>query len=103
MLNTEGGTDGDEQLWVAQVDRAVTVGNVFLGSTVQCAQCHNHKYDPFTQKQFYQLVAFFDNIKQEIGDGGGPMDYRAVPSAGFFCQVRSRRLGANRSMSRLAN
>jgi mono/diheme cytochrome c family protein len=79
MLNTEGGTDGDEQLWVAQVDRAVTVGNVFLGSTIQCAQCHNHKYDPFTQKQFYQLVAFFDNIKQEIGDGGGPMDYRAVP------------------------
>ena len=79
MLNTEGGTDGDEQLWVAQVDRATTVGNVFLGSTIQCAQCHNHKYDPFTQKQFYQLVAFFDNIKQEIGEGGGPMDYRAVP------------------------
>jgi mono/diheme cytochrome c family protein len=79
MLNTEGGTDGDEQLWVAQVDRAINVGNVFLGSTIQCAQCHNHKYDPFTQKQFYQMVAFFDNIKKEIGDGGGPMDYRAVP------------------------
>jgi len=79
MLNTEGGTDGDEQLWIAEVDRAITVGNVFLGSTIQCAQCHNHKYDPFTQKQFYQLVAFFDNIKQEIGDGGGPMDYRAIP------------------------
>ena len=79
MLNTEGGTDGDEQVWVAHLDRAVTVGNVFLGATIQCTQCHDHKYDPFTQKQFYELVAFFDNIQQEIGEGGGPFDFRAVP------------------------
>ncbi len=71
MLNTEGGTDPAEQNWVAQTDRAITVGNVWLGSTIQCAQCHNHKYDPFTQKQFYQLVAFFNNAKFEAPTGRG--------------------------------
>jgi len=71
MLNTEGGTDPAEQNWVAQTDRAITVGNVWLGSTIQCSQCHNHKYDPFTQKQFYQMVAFFNNSKFEAGRTGG--------------------------------
>jgi hypothetical protein len=47
MLNTEGGTDPEEQNWVAQTDRGTTGGNVWLGSTTQCSQCHNHKYDPF--------------------------------------------------------
>ena len=71
MLNTEGGTDPAEQNWVAQTDRAITVGNVWLGSTIQCTQCHNHKYDPFTQKQFYQMVAFFNNAKFEAPTGRG--------------------------------
>jgi hypothetical protein len=84
MLNTEGGTDGDEQFWVGLLDRAVTVGNVFLGSTIQCAQCHDHKYDPFTQKQFYEFVAFFDNAEKQIGEGGGPFDFRAVPERRFL-------------------
>jgi hypothetical protein len=61
LHNTEGGTDPEEQNWVAQVDRASTVGTVFLGSTVGCAQCHDHKYDPLLQKDFYGLVAFFNN------------------------------------------
>ena len=61
-LQTEGGTDPEENNWNAQLDRATTVGTTWLGSTVGCAQCHNHKYDPFTQKQFYQIVAFFNNV-----------------------------------------
>lgn len=61
MLLTEAGTDPEENNWVAQIDRASTVGTVWLGSTLGCAECHNHKYDPFTQKQFYQMVAFFNN------------------------------------------
>jgi hypothetical protein len=63
MLNTEAGTDPEEQNWVAQLDRASTIGTTFLGSTIACAQCHNHKYDPFTQKDFYSLVAFFNNAQ----------------------------------------
>jgi hypothetical protein len=64
-LQTEGGTDPEENNWNAQVDRTTTVGTTWLGSSVGCAQCHNHKYDPFTQKQFYQMVAFFNNVDFE--------------------------------------
>jgi len=59
--NEEGGTDPEEVHWNAQVDRTNTVGTVLLGSTIECAQCHNHKYDPFLQKDFYALQAFFNN------------------------------------------
>jgi mono/diheme cytochrome c family protein len=61
MLQTEPGTDAAENSWNAQIDRASTVGMAWMGSTIGCAECHNHKYDPFTQKQFYQMVAFFNN------------------------------------------
>ncbi len=47
-----------------QLDRrATTVATTFLGSTMGCAECHDHKFDPFTQKQFYQMVAFFNNAE----------------------------------------
>jgi hypothetical protein len=59
--NEEGGTDPAEVHWNSQVDRTNTVGTVLLGSTVECAQCHNHKYDPFLQKDFYAMQAFFNN------------------------------------------
>jgi hypothetical protein len=59
--NEEGGTDPEEVHWNAQVDRTNTVGIALLGSTVECAQCHNHKYDPFLQKDFYSMQAFFNN------------------------------------------
>ena len=62
MFQSEGGTDPAENNWVAQVDRTSTIGTVFLGSSIGCAQCHNHKYDPFTQQQFYKMVAFFNNV-----------------------------------------
>ena len=44
------------------LDRVTAVGTAFMGLTVQCAQCHDHKYDPITQKDFYSLYAFFNNI-----------------------------------------
>ncbi|MHB8635856.1 MAG: PSD1 and planctomycete cytochrome C domain-containing protein [Fimbriimonadaceae bacterium] len=59
MLNQEGGVDPAEQRWLTLVDRVGTTGSVFLGSTLMCCQCHNHKYDPFTQEEFYKLMAFF--------------------------------------------
>jgi hypothetical protein len=59
MLNEEGGVDRDEAHFEVLVDRVNTTATVWLGSTVGCAQCHNHKYDPFTQKEYYQLMAFF--------------------------------------------
>jgi hypothetical protein len=61
LFNEEGGVDKDEELWVNLVDRVNTTSTAWLGSTIGCAQCHNHKFDPFTQKEYYQLLAFFNN------------------------------------------
>ena len=60
MLNQEGGVDDEEARWETLVDRTNTTATVWLGSTFTCAQCHNHKYDPFSQKEYYQLLAFYD-------------------------------------------
>jgi mono/diheme cytochrome c family protein len=61
MFNEEGGVDAAEAHHEVLVDRVNTTATVFLGSTIGCAQCHNHKFDPFTQKEYYQLYAFFAN------------------------------------------
>src|SRR5207244_5116507 len=51
------------------VDRVNTTSTVWLGLTVACAQCHDHKYDPISQKEFYQLYAFFHNVPENGLDG----------------------------------
>jgi mono/diheme cytochrome c family protein len=74
MLNQEGGVDDEEARWETIIDRVNTTGTVWLGSTIACAQCHNHKYDPFTQREYYKLFAFFDNHEYkilELGQGEG--------------------------------
>ena len=60
MTNTEGGTDDEEFRDAAIKDRIATTGQVWMGLTVGCAQCHTHKYDPITHQEFYQLYAFFN-------------------------------------------
>jgi hypothetical protein len=60
MTNTEGGTDDEEFRSAAVVDRVNTTAQVWLGSTLGCAQCHDHKFDPFTTREYYQFYAFFD-------------------------------------------
>ncbi len=60
MVNNEGGADDEEFRVAAVVDRVSTTMSVWMGSTFNCCQCHNHKYDPFTQKEFYRLYAFFN-------------------------------------------
>jgi hypothetical protein len=65
MYNEEGGVDKEESHFEVLVDRVNTTGSVWLGSTLACAQCHNHKYDPFTQKEYYQMMAFFTNTVKE--------------------------------------
>jgi Protein of unknown function (DUF1549)/Protein of unknown function (DUF1553)/Planctomycete cytochrome C len=70
MLNQEGGIDPDENRFETLVDRVNTTATVWLGSTIACAQCHNHKYDPFSQKDYYRLMAFFDNAEYQIVGGG---------------------------------
>jgi mono/diheme cytochrome c family protein len=70
MLNQEGGIDPEENRFETLIDRVNTTATVWLGSTIACAQCHNHKYDPFSQKDYYRLMAFFDNAEYQIFGGG---------------------------------
>ena len=69
MINFEGGAIPEEYHTAYIVDRVNTTGTVWLGLTVACAQCHDHKYDPITQKEFYQLYAFFNNVPENGLDG----------------------------------
>lgn len=66
LLNQEGGVDPEEARWEVNVDRVNTTATVWLGTTLGCAQCHNHKYDPFTQKDFYRMFAFFDTAEYKL-------------------------------------
>ncbi|MBL8292775.1 MAG: PSD1 domain-containing protein, partial [Bryobacterales bacterium] len=72
LTNREGGIDR-EQLRIEQIiDRTNTVGTVWLGLSVGCAQCHDHKYDPISQKEYYQLFAFFNNLDETEIDAPVP-------------------------------
>lgn len=62
--NTEDGIIPEEYAVEYVVDRVETTSTVFLGLTLGCARCHNHKYDPFSQKEFYQLFAYFNNVPE---------------------------------------
>ena len=83
MVNFEGGADPDEYATKYVVDRIVTTSTTWLGATMGCAECHDHKYDPFTQKEFYQLYALFNNIPEKGLDGQkeNPVPSMKVPSA----------------------
>ena len=82
MINFEGGAIPDEYHTAYIVDRVNTTGAVWLGLTVGCAQCHDHKYDPITQKDFYRLFAFFHNVPENGLDGskGNAAPLLKVPS-----------------------
>jgi len=64
MINEEGGIDPLEFRFHALTDRVATTGSVFLGLTLGCAQCHTHKYDPITHREYYGLMAFFDDADE---------------------------------------
>jgi hypothetical protein len=65
LTNKEGGVDQEEFRNKAVVDRVSTTGSTWLGLTVGCAECHSHKYDPISQREFYQLFAFFNNADEK--------------------------------------
>lgn len=63
MTNNEGGTNDEEFRNAAVVDRVNTTMSVWMGTSMACAQCHTHKYDPITQQEYFQFLAFFNNTR----------------------------------------
>jgi Protein of unknown function (DUF1549)/Protein of unknown function (DUF1553) len=72
MLNQEGGVEPEQFRVEALIDRIDTLGKAFLGLTLNCCQCHNHKFDPFTQKEYYQLYAFLNNDDEAFVEVASP-------------------------------
>src|SRR5262245_59878204 len=64
-VNVEAGTDEEENRVNQVFDRVNVTGTVWLGTTLECCQCHDHKYDPFTQRDYYQMFAFFNSTPKE--------------------------------------
>lgn len=75
-INSEGGSIPEEWAVEYVVDRIDTVGTVWLGLTLGCARCHDHKYDPLTQRDYYRLFAFFNNVPEW---GLGPNNGNSPP------------------------
>ncbi len=61
MINEEGGVDPEQFRMEAMFDRMDAIGKGILGLTIQCAQCHSHKYDPLTHDEYYRMFAFLNN------------------------------------------
>ena len=80
MINEEGGIIPEEFLAEYCADRVETTSTVWLGLTMNCARCHDHKYDPLTQKDFYGLYAFFHNVTESgLGNYGASIRRNTPP------------------------
>jgi hypothetical protein len=104
MINFEGGAVPEEYHTAYVVDRVNTTGTVWLGLTVGCAQCHDHKFDPITQKEYYGLYAFFHNIPERGLDGskGNAAPLLPVPSAGQKKELDRLALAVKEAEAKLA-
>jgi hypothetical protein len=80
-ITEEGGVINEEYRVAYVTDRTNTFGKALLGCTIECAHCHDHKYDPFSQKEYYQLFAFFNQVKEPgiQSTVGGPETYAKRP------------------------
>jgi hypothetical protein len=93
MVNFGNGSDPKEYLAKAVTDRVSTTATVWLGTTLACAQCHDHKYDPFTSKDFYRFYAFFNNVPEKGLDGErrNPVPTLLMPSRAQDRRLKSLR------------
>ena len=82
MLNGEGGRIAEESRVEYVMNRTETTGAVWLGLTVGCARCHDHKYDPISQREFYQLYSYFNSIDESgrVDAGGNANPVLPVPT-----------------------
>ncbi len=81
LSNREGGADLEEYRVRQVIDRTVTVGTTWLGLTIACAECHDHKFDTISQLEFYRLYAFFNNADEVNFNAPLPGEYEPYGSA----------------------
>ncbi len=86
MINEEGGVDPEQFRMEAMFDRMDAIGKSILGVTIQCAQCHDHKYDPLTQEEYYRMFAFLNNSHEAKITVYTPEEQ--VKRAGLLRQIR---------------
>ena len=79
QINQEGGIDPEQFRVESVLDRVNTTGTAFLGLTIACAQCHDHKFDPITQKDYYRLYAVFNNTIEDGHGKGTPGGMLEIP------------------------
>jgi hypothetical protein len=99
MINYEGGAIPEEYHYAYLVDRVNTTATVWLGLTMACAQCHDHKYDPISQVEYYQFLAFFNNVAEKGLDGNRG---NAAPILKLGTPEQNERLGELNEALRLA-
>ena len=91
MKSTEGGAQDKEYRAKYSADRIRTTAGTWMGATMGCAQCHDHKFDPFTTKDFYRFGAFFADIKHKgyyaNAQGTGWGETVTVPNPEFAPQI----------------
>ena len=104
MINFEGGAIPDEYLTEYVIDRVETTANVFMGMTMGCARCHDHKYDPISQKDFYRFFAFFNTVDEKGLDGqrGNAEPRMFVASTGQISEIERMDAEIKEKRKRLA-
>ncbi|MBL8866812.1 MAG: DUF1549 domain-containing protein [Planctomycetia bacterium] len=94
LTNKEGGADQEEFRVAAVADRVNTTGTAWLGLTVGCCQCHDHKYDPISQREYYQLFAFFNSDREVDLDAPLPGELERVKEGTKVTQAERAKLKA---------
>jgi len=92
-INVEAGSEPEESRVNQVFDRVNTLGAVWLGTTFECAQCHDHKYDPFTMKDYYGMFAFFNTTRQEA-DRTNPKSPGSIQFKGIYMDLADPEVAA---------
>ena len=98
MRNTEGGTDKEEYRVAAVKDRVNTTMEVWMGLTAGCAQCHSHKFDPISQREYYQLFAIFNESEDAQRDDEAPLMTMPLQDEARWAKLREEIAGLETRM-----
>ncbi len=101
LLNGEGGAIPEENRWVSLFDRVDAVATTWMGLTMSCAQCHDHKYDPVTQRDYYAMLDAFNRVPEKGIVDGAPSRIRVAPPVLEYADdaMRARRAALEQAVA----